>query len=78
MYGLLSALGTNFGLAYLNFHLPFVNRIREAERHLVFFVIGVSFLTGVGYSPCCARSRALQKKRRRPPAYRSSRATDNF
>src|SRR5438045_9790249 len=49
-YGLLSAFGTNLGLAYVNFHLPFVNRIREAGRHLVLFVIGVSFLTGLGYS----------------------------
>jgi hypothetical protein len=50
MYGLLSAFGTNLGLAYVNFHLPFVNLIREAERHLIVFVIGVSFLSGVGYS----------------------------
>src|SRR6266567_7311178 len=50
LYGLLSAFGTNLGLAYLNFHLPFVNRIREAGRHLVLFVIGASFLSGFGYS----------------------------
>jgi Bacterial membrane protein YfhO len=50
MYGLLSAFGTNFGFAYVNFHLPFINLIREAARHLVLFVIGVSFLSGVGYS----------------------------
>jgi hypothetical protein len=49
-YGLLSGLGTNLGLAYVNFHLPFINRIREAGRHLVLFVIGVSFLSGLGYS----------------------------
>src|SRR6266498_1053075 len=50
LYGLLSGFGTNLGLAYVNFHLPFVNRIREAGRHLVLFVIGVSFLSGLGYS----------------------------
>jgi len=50
LYGLLSGFGTNLGLAYVNFHLPFVNRIREAGRHLVLFVIGVSFLSGFGYS----------------------------
>src|SRR6185437_1376525 len=50
LYGLLSGFGTNLGLAYLNFHLPFINRIREAGRHLVLFVIGVSFLSGFGYS----------------------------
>jgi len=50
LYGLLSAFGTNLGLAYLNFHFPFTNRIREAGRHLVLFVIGISFLSGIGYS----------------------------
>jgi len=50
LYGLLSAFGTNLGLAYLNFHVPFINRIREGGRHLVLFVIGVSFLSGFGYS----------------------------
>ena len=50
LYGLLSAFGTNLGFAYVNFHLPFINRIREAGRHLVLFVIGVSFLGGLGYS----------------------------
>jgi hypothetical protein len=50
LYGLLSGFGTNLGLAYVNFHLPFINQIREAGRHLVLFVIGVSFLSGLGYS----------------------------
>jgi hypothetical protein len=50
LYGLLSGFGTNLGLAYLNFHVPFINRIREAGRYLVLFVIGVSFLSGFGYS----------------------------
>jgi hypothetical protein len=50
LYGLLSGFGTNLGLAYLNFHVPFINRIRESGRYLVLFVIGVSFLSGFGYS----------------------------
>jgi hypothetical protein len=50
LYGVLSSFGTNLGLAYLNFHLPFVNRIREAGWHLVLFVIGVSFVSGFGFS----------------------------
>jgi hypothetical protein len=50
LYGLLSAFGTNLGFAYVNFHLPFINRIREAGRHFILFVIGVSFLGGLGYS----------------------------
>ena len=47
LYGLLSSFGTNLGLAYVNFHLPLINKIREAGRHLVLFVIGVSFLSGL-------------------------------
>jgi hypothetical protein len=50
LYGLLSGFGTNLGFAYLNFHVPFINRIREGGRYLVLFVIGVSFLSGFGYS----------------------------
>ncbi len=50
LYGLLSGFGTNLGLAYVNFHLPFIHRIREAGRHLALFVVGVSFLSGLGYS----------------------------
>jgi hypothetical protein len=50
LYGLLSGFGTNLGFAYLNFHIPFINRIREAGRHLVLFVTGVSFLSGLGYN----------------------------
>jgi hypothetical protein len=50
LYGLLSGFGTNLGLAYVNFHLPLINRIREAGRHFVLFGIGVSFLSGIGYS----------------------------
>jgi hypothetical protein len=50
LYGLLSGFGTNLGLAYINFRLPFIDKVREAGRHLVLFVIGVSFLSGLGYS----------------------------
>jgi hypothetical protein len=50
VYGLLSGFGTNLGLAYVNFHLPGINLIREVGRHLVLFVICVSFLSGIGYS----------------------------
>jgi hypothetical protein len=63
LYGLLSGFGTNLGLAYVNFHLPFVNRIREAGRHLVLFVIGVSFLSGLGFS-LLARTLEQYKERR--------------
>jgi hypothetical protein len=62
LYGLLSGFGTNLGLAYINFHLPFINRIREAGRHLVLFVIGVSFLSGIGY---CLLAQCLQQSKQR-------------
>jgi hypothetical protein len=58
LYGLLSGFGSNLGVAYLNFHLPLLNRIREAGRHLVLFVIGVSFLNGVG---CSLAAQSLQQ-----------------
>lgn len=48
LYALLSGCGTNLGFAYLNYHLPFINKSREAVRHLVLFLIGVVFLTGFG------------------------------
>jgi hypothetical protein len=48
LYGLLSACGTHLGFAYLNYHLPLINESREAERHLVLFLIAVVFLAGFG------------------------------
>ena len=65
LYGLLSGFGTNLGLAYVNFHLPFINRIREAGRHLVLLVIGVAFLSGLGFS-LLAQSLEQYKERRDP------------
>jgi len=48
LYALLSACGTHLGFAYLNYHLPLINKSREAERHLVLFLIAVVFLAGFG------------------------------
>ena len=62
-YGLLSGLGTNLGMAYVNFHLPFINHIREAGRHLVLLVIGVSFLSGLGYSLLAQRLKQYKEER---------------
>jgi hypothetical protein len=67
LYGLLSGFGTNLGLAYVNFHLPFINRIREAGRHLVLFVIGASFLSGLGYSLLAGRLEQYQESRTARP-----------
>lgn len=49
LYALLSSCGTNLGFAYLNYHLPLINQIREAGRHLVLFLIVIVFLAGVGF-----------------------------
>lgn len=49
LFGLLSAFGTHLGLAYLNYQLPLLNKIREAGRYLVLFLIGVVFLSGIGF-----------------------------
>jgi hypothetical protein len=49
LYGLLSACGTHLGFAYLNYHLPLMNGMREAGRHLVLFLIAVVFLAGFGF-----------------------------
>ena len=67
LYGLLSGFGTNLGLAYINFHLPLIDKIREAGRHLVLFVIGVSFLSGLGYN-------LLAQRLKRHKAQRSARS----
>lgn len=48
LYSLLAGFGTHFGLAYLHFYVPLLNRIREAGRHLVIFTTFASLLTGLG------------------------------
>jgi len=47
-YFLLAGFGTHFGLAYVHFHLPLLNRIREAGRYLAVFTILTAFLAGLG------------------------------
>jgi hypothetical protein len=64
LYGLLSAFGTNLGFAYINFRLPFIDKIREAGRHLVLFVVGVSFLSGLGYSLLARRFQRYKQSHR--------------
>ncbi len=47
-YFLLAGFGTYFGLAYLHFHIPLLNRIREAGRYLAIFTMLTALLTGLG------------------------------
>lgn len=49
LYALLSAFGSHFGFSYLNYHLPWINKVREAGRHLVLFVVTVVILSGLGF-----------------------------
>ena len=48
VYFLLAGFGTHIGLAYLHFHIPLLNRIREAGRYLSVFTMLAAFLTGLG------------------------------
>jgi len=47
-YGLLSSYGTHCGLAYVNYMIPLVNKIREPSHHLVLFVTGAAVLAAFG------------------------------
>lgn len=48
LYSILAAAGTNSGLAYLNYHLPILNKIREPSRFLVLFQFSIAVLAAVG------------------------------
>lgn len=48
VYALLSACGSNSGLAYINYYLPLINQIREPSRFLVLAHFSVAVLAAVG------------------------------
>ena len=48
VYCLIAGFGTHFGLAYLHFHIPLLNRMREAARYLVIFTTLAALLAGLG------------------------------
>jgi hypothetical protein len=48
LYFLMSGFGTHFGLAYVHFHIPLLNRIREAGRYLAVFTVLTALLAGIG------------------------------
>ncbi len=48
VYALASAAGGNLGLAYLNYLLPLVNKIREPSRFLFLFQLAISVLCAFG------------------------------
>ena len=64
-YFLLAGFGTHFGLAYVHFHLPLLNRIREAGRYLAVFTVLTACLAGLGLQAIMdVANGKLQLKRR--------------
>jgi len=49
VYFLIAGFGTHFGLAYVHFHIPLLNRMREAARNLVIFTTLTALLAGIGF-----------------------------
>jgi len=47
-YFLIAGFGTHFGLAYVHFHIPLLNLIREATRYLVIFTTFAALLAALG------------------------------
>ncbi len=48
VYALASSTGSNLGLAYVNYYLPLVNKIREPSRFLLLFHVAIGILAALG------------------------------
>ena len=48
VYSLISSTGSNLGLAYLNYIIPLLNKIREPSRFLVLFQFAIGVLAALG------------------------------
>ncbi len=48
IYALASSAGSNLGLAYINYYLPLVNKIREPSRFLFLFQLAIGILAALG------------------------------
>lgn len=48
LYSLISATGSHFGLLWLNYHIPLLNKIREPTRFLVLFQFSAAILAAIG------------------------------
>ena len=48
VYALASSAGSNLGLAYVNYILPLVNKIREPSRFLFLFQLAIGILAALG------------------------------
>src|SRR6185503_11141582 len=63
LYALLSAMGSHTGLAQINYHVPFLNMIREPPRHMVVFMLGASALAAFGFDALTAAIAASDRAR---------------
>ncbi|OUL82339.1 YfhO family protein [Paraburkholderia hospita] len=64
LYALVSSAGANLGLAYLNYHLPLLNKIREPSRFLVLFQLAVAMLASMGLDEICSVVAGREDSRR--------------
>jgi hypothetical protein len=62
LWGLLSAFGSNFGFAYINYNIPFINLMREPGRHIFIFIFGASILAASGFNYLLENMTTPQKR----------------
>ena len=52
LYCLFSVTGSHLGIAHINYFLPLWNKIREPDRHVIWFVLCFSTLCAFGFQFC--------------------------
>jgi hypothetical protein len=70
LYMLLSSTGSHLGLAYINYWIPFWNKIREPSRHLYVFGLAACTLAAFGFEQL-TESERLQDLRKHALAFGS-------
>src|SRR5262249_12951913 len=50
LYALLSSTGEHLGLAYVNYRIPRINKIRHPSRRLILFTLACGALSAIGLS----------------------------
>jgi len=50
LFGLFSSFGDSLGFNDLNYHIPFINKIREPERHAILFVSSAIIFINIGFA----------------------------
>jgi hypothetical protein len=64
IYSLISSTGSNLGLAYFNYFIPLLDKIREPSRFLILFILPVSVLAAFGIDEMSALFRTHENKKR--------------